>query len=327
VAAWSQGANIDTVGTILDHEGTAIEANDDAETSSNHFGITRALGAGTYYLQVEHWDPTGTGPYTAKVQAFNVDATNYTNLWWNPAEPGWGLNVNHQGNILFTTLFTYDSDGTPMWLVMSNGARQADGSFSGPLYRARGPAFNAVPWGAVSLTQVGTMTLQFTDGKHGTLTYTVNGVVVSKSITVQVFSSPVPTCSWSAFDRSFTRNVQDLWFNPSESGWGLNLAHQGDIVFATLFTYDATGKAAWYVMSNGVVNAGQDGFSGVLYRTSARSFDASPWVPATVTSVGSMQVQFTNGNTMEMSYNIEGVAVTKSAQRQVFATPKPDCGL
>ena len=36
-------------------------------------------------------------------------AANYTALWWNPAESGWGVNFNHQGNILFGTLFTYDA--------------------------------------------------------------------------------------------------------------------------------------------------------------------------------------------------------------------------
>ena len=37
--------------------------------------------------------------------------TSYEGLWWNsPAnsESGWGLNITHQGNILFATWFTYD---------------------------------------------------------------------------------------------------------------------------------------------------------------------------------------------------------------------------
>ena len=28
-----------------------------------------------------------------------------------------------------------------------------------------------------------------------------------------------------------------------ESGWGINFAHQGDIIFATWFTYDFTGAS------------------------------------------------------------------------------------
>src|SRR5205814_3193098 len=43
-------------------------------------------------------------------------------------------------------------------------------------------------------------------------------------------------------------NYQGLWWNAppgSESGWGINFAHQGDTIFATWFTYDANGKPLW----------------------------------------------------------------------------------
>ncbi|MEP7262298.1 MAG: hypothetical protein ABI669_13905, partial [Usitatibacter sp.] len=108
---------------------------------------------------------------------------NYTALWWNPAESGWGLNVNHQGNILFATLFTYDATGAPMWLVMSNGAAQANGTtFTGDLFRTTGPAFNAVPFtpiGAANVTTVGTMTLSFSAANTAALSYLFNGTSVT----------------------------------------------------------------------------------------------------------------------------------------------------
>ena len=85
--------------------------------------------------------------------------TNYTALWWDSSESGWGLNLNHQGSILFGTLFTYDDDGSPMWLVMSRGERQSEGVYSGQLHRTSGPAFNASPWRAVSATERPTSSL------------------------------------------------------------------------------------------------------------------------------------------------------------------------
>ena len=39
------------------------------------------------------------------------------------------------------------------------------------------------------------MTLRFSNGENGTLTYTVNGTTVTKPITRQVFSSPLPICT------------------------------------------------------------------------------------------------------------------------------------
>ena len=47
-------------------------------------------------------------------------------------------------------------------------------------------------------------------------------------------------------------NVQGLWWkDASESGWGVNLTQQGDVLFATWFTYDEQGQGMWLVMSNG----------------------------------------------------------------------------
>src|SRR5690606_25896893 len=139
------------------------------------------------------------------------------------------------------------------------------------------------------LTRVGSMRLAFSGPDSGTLTYSVSGVNATKSITRQNFRTP-PTCGWSAIDRSYEFNLQDLWYNaPAESGpgWGSNITHQEDIVFATLFTYAPDGRGLWLVMPEGVRGAGER-FSGTLYRTSGPRFDASPWIPVTPTPVGTM---------------------------------------
>ena len=59
-----------------------------------------------------------------------------------------------------------------------------------------------------------------------------------------------PTCTFTAGSRASVTNYQDLWWNPAESGWGINLAHQGDILFATWFTYRAGGRGQWLVASD-----------------------------------------------------------------------------
>jgi hypothetical protein len=328
VSAYSTG-NMDTVGTLLDANGSEIAANDDAQTSDNNFGFTHQLGSGTYYVLVAPWDPNVTGPYTVNMRADILD-TNYTDLWWaSPAgsESGWGINLNHQGNVIFATLFDYDVDGSPMWLVMSDGERQSDGSYVGVLYRTTGPAFNASPFnpGQVALTPVGSMKLAFSGPSAGTLTYSYNATQVTKSITRQQFST-APTCGWSAFDRSYATNFQDLWWNPAESGWGANITHQGDILFATLFTYDASGKGMWLVMSDGV-KTGDASYSGKLYVTHGPPFSSVPFNPAAVglTEVGTMTFTFSDGNTGTMAYTVNGASVTKQIQRQVFRDIRTEC--
>lgn len=326
VSAWTEGpggGNIDTVGSLLDAKGVNIVANDDAGVSSNNAGVTHQLDPGTYYFQVGHFDAAGTGSYNVRLRADHLD-DNYTDLWWNPNESGWGINFNHQDNTLFATLFTYDANGAPMWLVMSSGARLGAGSYQGTLYRMTGPAFNATPFAGAAPSPVGTLRVDFTDHAHGTLTYTVDGTQVTKAITRQVFST-APTCTWSAFDRGFSSNVQDLWWNPAESGWGVNFTQQGTTLFATLFTYDANGKGLWLVMSNGAPS-GTRGYSGPLYQMTGPAFNATPWTPATPRQVGTMTVSFTDGDDGTLQYTYNGASVSKTITRQVFGVLKTDCG-
>jgi photosystem II stability/assembly factor-like uncharacterized protein len=257
---------------------------------------------------------------------------NYTSLWWNPNESGWGINLNHQGNIIFATLFTYDAAGSPLWLLMSNGSRQPDGrTFLGDLYQTTGPPFDAHPFapiGPANVAKVGTMSLAFADADSGTLAYSYNGKSVTKAIRKQVFGPAAALCqSVPGTTRTALTNYQDLWWNPSESGWGLNIAHQGDLLFAALFSYDAAGKGLWLVMTRGERQA--DGsYLGDLFRTTGPAFDANPFTPigsANVTKVGTMRLSFTDGQTGWLSYSVGSSSVTKWIIRQVFATPVPAC--
>jgi hypothetical protein len=260
-------------------------------------------------------------------------ALNFQALWYRaPAESeaGWGVNVTHQGDILFATWFTYDTDGSGMWLVMSAGAKTGTNTYSGALYRTLGPAFNANPWSpsGVTVTPVGTATFAFTDANSGTFTYTVNGITQSKPITRQIFSSPVPNCT-AGGSPGAAPNYQDLWWRApaeSESGWGVNLTHQGDILFATWFTYGADGRGMWLVMSAGL-KTGPTTYSGALYRTTGPAFNANPWSPAgvTVTQVGTATFNFTDGNNGTFSYTVNGISQSKPITRQVYSSPATVC--
>ncbi|HET9519211.1 MAG TPA: hypothetical protein VFO77_15920 [Actinoplanes sp.] len=107
--------------------------------------------------------------------------TDYTDLWWNPNESGWGINLVQQYGTIFATLYVYGADNTPRWYVASQ-LEGSPSSFSGTLYQTTGPAFSG-PWtGTQPPTAVGSMSVSFSGSNAGVLTYTVNGVTVSKSI-------------------------------------------------------------------------------------------------------------------------------------------------
>ena len=255
---------------------------------------------------------------------------NNTALWWNPSEAGWGVNVNHQGDILFATLFTYDTSGAPMWLVMSGGTRQGNtDTFAGDLYRTTGPVFNAVPFTPISagnLTRVGSMAFAFA-GAIGAVSYDVNGVQVTKSIQKQVYGTRAASCLVTTRSRAANTNYQDLWWVSTESGWGINITHQDNTIFATLFTYGSNGQGMWLVMSAGTRQA--DGsYTGDLYRTSGPAFNANPFTPigaANLTRVGAMTLRFTGGESGTLSYSVDGANVTKAIARQLFSSPAPSC--
>jgi hypothetical protein len=131
-------------------------------------------------------------------------ATNFQGNWWTAggAESGWGVYFTHQGENVFASWFTYDSDGTPVWLS-ATAARVGNGVFSGTLVRTTGPAFNATPFdsGRVQRTPVGTLTVTFADGNNATFAYTVAfgnpqaRVTQSKQLTRMVFRAPGTTCA------------------------------------------------------------------------------------------------------------------------------------
>jgi hypothetical protein len=90
--------------------------------------------------------------------------TNYTGLWYNPQESGWGLSL-YQGatHTMFGLLFVYDSANQPEWYSLQGGHWTSSTTWTGTLFRTTGPtysgAFNA---SLVNYLQAGTATLDFT---------------------------------------------------------------------------------------------------------------------------------------------------------------------
>lgn len=260
-------------------------------------------------------------------------SVNVQGLWWaSPpgSESGWGVNLTQQGEILFGTWFTYDRDGNGMWLVMSSGRRTGTNSWSGALYRTTGPAFSSTVFDAskVAHTAVGNASFAFSDADNGTFTAVVDGVTMTKNITRQLYATPAPTCSADTAPAG-PPNYQDLWWKSpagSESGWGINITHQGTTLFVTWFTYGADGKGLWLVGSN-VTRTGPETFSGPLQKVSGPAWNAIPWNPNTVSrlTVGSVTLQFSDRTSGTMTYTVDGITQAKPITRQVYSGPVTVC--
>ncbi len=118
-----------------------------------------------------------------------VPAADFSDLWWNPNESGWGLNlVQHPSRVVFGVWYTYELDGTPTWYVIPEGSWTSSTTYTGPLYATLGPSFTKTfNASQVQPRQVGTATLNFTSASTGTFTYSVDGVSGTKSMQRQAF--------------------------------------------------------------------------------------------------------------------------------------------
>lgn len=116
-----------------------------------------------------------------------AEALEYTDVYFNPAEPGWGVFLVQSDTAQFLAFFIYGSDGKPTWYtaqLASDGA----GGYTGSLYAINGTYF-ANPWQGYTINAAGTATFKPADIYHATLTYTVNGIpTVVKSIQRQALT-------------------------------------------------------------------------------------------------------------------------------------------
>jgi hypothetical protein len=117
-------------------------------------------------------------------------ATDFTDIWWNPAESGWGVNFIQSDQFIFATFFIYGTNKQPYW-VTAQLLKQGN-QFTGPVYLTTGTYYGTA-WVPADVTaaQVGTATFTPSTSADGSLVYSINGVTVTKAITRQTLT-PVP---------------------------------------------------------------------------------------------------------------------------------------
>ena len=186
-------------------------------------------------------------------------STDYTDLWWaGSAENGWGVNMIQQGDTIFATLFVYGSDNTARWYVASGATSTGANTFSGPLYRTTGPYFGTAYVAALfGFTQVGAFTAAFSGPNSGTITYSVDGVPVTKSVTRQTWRSNTLTGTYlGGLTARCSAGGNVLIFDT------LNVAQSGSNVTMTVDFFNASGVQSRCVFSGAYTAQGRIGAIG-----------------------------------------------------------------
>jgi hypothetical protein len=146
---------------------------------------------------------------------------DYSDLWFNAQESGWGVNVIQQDTILFVTLFVYGPDRRATWYVgpsiTFSGTSNGADSYTGELYSTTGTPFGTTPFDAnsVAATPVGTLTFIGRADGTATLTYTVSGTQVTKAVGRQTWRANTIAATQYFGATSYVRSQ---CANPAQNG-------------------------------------------------------------------------------------------------------------
>lgn len=153
----------------------------------------------------------------ARASTYSAD---FSDIWWNAAEGGWGINVIQSNDVIFATMFVYGPDNSARWYsaTLFPVSPQPTGltRFTGSLVRTTGPWFGAPVFnpGLVTRTVVGSITLSFNSPVTGVLDYTVDTVPVRKEITRQ----PLATENLAGQYQGGMIAIASQCANPSNNG-------------------------------------------------------------------------------------------------------------
>lgn len=172
-------------------------------------GLDLPLGefpAGNYEVTIDRRLPNGNSLGGLPAASFTVTPRspgeplwNHTDMWWDPAESGWGLSlIHHALGQIFATWFVYGADGKPTWYVMPGGQWQSTRQFQGSIYRTTGPDHAActlqscpVPFNPalVTATSPGFLQLRFSpDSPHAAQAiFFIDGRFIIKGLRRQAF--------------------------------------------------------------------------------------------------------------------------------------------
>lgn len=237
-------------------------------------------------------------------------APNYSGIWWKPTEAGWAIVAEHQIDVVFAAWLTYDAQSQPTWFFVPAAVRNrvveeegnGPNSFLGDIYRSRAPA--VTPNGvfnfpaSIEVASVGHavfhfdgLPVVFVPGFNDPLMYPPQFQGVSRF----KFGQRVPECSepggidvfrnlphFTASNAS--SNLQGLWWNSpagSESGWGVYVAQQGDVMFAIWLTYSSAGEPEWFSME--LRKVALNTYRGPIIRSTGPPHESKSFDPALVT--------------------------------------------
>jgi hypothetical protein len=244
---------------------------------------------------------------------FEINA-GHAGAWFNPDTSGQGqfIDVEPGEQFMFISWFTYtdaasDNPNEQQWYT-------AQGNYSGntavlDLFETLGGRFDD-PQG-VTTTQIGEVTLSFSDCDEGQMTYSFDGEgLLGEFPLLRVIPGSGNVCEGLSGNTTqavdINAGMDGAWFDPNTSGQGFFIdSHPdpagGNFIFVSWFTYgeDTASGQRWLTA--------QGSFEGSMaeidvFETTGGSFDDSQ--PPSTTNVGTMSIDFTDCSNAQLSYSL-----------------------
>ena len=113
------------------------------------------------------------------------------------------------------------------------------------------------------------------------------------------------------------QSYQDWWWNPAQSGHGLNIGQQDNVLFVSWFTYDEQGQGMWLVTSGAL--AGKT-YSGNWSRTTGPKL-GTPFDPSQVatSTVGTVTITFSDLHHAKMDWMVNGKSGSVDLVRETWS--------
>lgn len=148
--------------------------------------------------------------------------------WWDPSRSGNGFEMFNAAGTVQVMWYTFDEEGRPVWYT-AQGAEASLGQADWPLLHHRW-----VGGRKAEPTTVGTLRVTLRHPEAADIAWRIGA----------------RQGSWPVEPYRVAGSLNEVdhtgsWFDPANSGWGVSLTEQGDVLGGVLFTYTAEGEPTW----------------------------------------------------------------------------------
>jgi uncharacterized secreted protein with C-terminal beta-propeller domain len=222
--------------------------------------------------------------------------------WWDPTRSGNGFEIFSTADQVAVVWFAYSDAGRPIWYT-ANGSLDSLGKQAWPLLQHRWSSA-----GRESPVVVGSLRLNVHHPESAEVVWELGGTRGTWAIQPLIVSGVINEIDHSG-----------LWFDPSNSGWGLSLAEQGDLLGGILYTYDPSGVPTWIAGFN------RRDQGSVAFLAYTGTCPACAYRPSVGSSVGNLSIEMRSETelTVRSSLNMPMATGVKVDGAQIIQLGRP----